>query len=752
MRLRRLRSTAALSAALGATIACWPICDLPPAEAAFTPFTLASGDPARQLQADYAYDPAISADGAYVAFTGSVASKPGIYRKNLAPSGGLDLVAQGADMGAPSISADGRYISFTTDEDPVTGQKLLTGGQQPVACDSVYVRDMDKQSDEPGAYTLASARDGSNENLTYEPAATQGQVCGAAAAYRVALSANGREVAFTVLSQSNLAGPATPPEQVAVRDLDTQSTTLVSVTRASLDGTPQPVLSGAALAGATSASLTQLRNGTPVRLPNAASTAAISADGSTVAWMGVDIAEQTSVTSLPTYSHVDEYAEPLWRRIGEGPTAPTRRVLAGDDSSAPGCPPECAGGLDLTWDEAVEANLTEYHGAAPAYGSYVSAEESKTGLSISGFGGGLNAVTPQLSADGMEVALLSTQPDYGNRPEFGRLSHANVPPANAFVVSMVPGLSRAQAITRLTTWASPAFTNVAENGAVGDIAISPDGSRIVFTTTRTAFPLAPPALITPPISQATVSQLYEVNLPAGTLALVTQGYDGQPANEGVLGAALSGDGKVLALATGASNLAFGTINDGSDVFTDEEIGSPAALGLQSVSSPPQGPASEPSWSISVTVGNAPGGGGLLVDVSVPGAGSLSAGANASVPTTVPVVSRSRARRGKSRKRGKNASVTRAREVAVIATRQVARAVATTKSAGLVQLRLTPASRYRSLVSGKGGLYATITVTFTAPGRPRLTQTLQASFPRPHKMPTPKRKPGRPHVKPKSKRR
>lgn len=743
MNVRRLAPPLALMAAL----LCWPACDRSAAEANFTPFALVSGDPAGGVQAEYAYEPAISANGEYVAFTGVVASKPGVYRKDLA-TGQLEEVALGAGTGAPSISADGRYVSFTTPDDPLTGEPTADG------CTQVYRRDMDRetasqsgtepsketapeQETEP-AYAFASALNGpADEPLAY--AGSGKPNCpgeGSASAGRVALSADGSEVAFTVIGQSNLtAAPGeppgatpTPPEQVAVRNFDTNTTTLVSVTQSSLGGVPQPVPAGATLSGAPTESIQRPKGGEPIRLGQDASTAAISADGSTVAWMGIDVAAQAPVGTLPHISeYADSYAEPLWRRIAEGPAAPTRRVLAGDDPSAPSCPPSCGGGLALNWGEEL-LNTENYKGKGPAYGSYISDAES-------GFKS-VYEVTPQLSANGLEVAVLSTQPGYEHLPNFGGQKNlkGKLPTANAFVVDMAPELTRAQAITRLTEWASPDFSNGELDGSVGQIAISPDGSRVAFTTARVAFPLAPPVLVTLPVNQAETTQLYEANLRAGTLALVSQGYNGEPANfenslGGISGAALSGDGKVLALASGSSNLAFGTVNEGSGVFVTEEIDSPAIAGRQSVTPLPPGPIGEASWSISATVRSARG--GLLLDVSVPSAGRLAASATSSVPSTVAVRSRSGAdRAGKqhiARARGGGAAAARARTVTVVATRQVAHAARTTGSGGLVQLRLTPSSRYRSLVHGKGGLYATIVVTFIAPGHPSLAQTLRASF-------------------------
>jgi Tol biopolymer transport system component len=732
-----IRRLAALLALLGALVCCAP------ARALFTASVLVSGDPALQLQADYGYDPAISADGRYVAFSGSVASLPGVWRKDLA-NGRLELVAAGEHTGAPSISADGRYLSFTTNDEPATGHP--TG--EP--CSGVYVRDMDEPIDAPGAFTLASARDGSPQSLTYQPPAPgQSPYCGAAAAARVALSADGRRVAFTVLSPSDLAGicssqgqpPAlactTPPDQVAVRDLAAHTTTLVSVTRASLGGAPQPVPNGAALSGVTYAPSVSLRSGGASDLALSASTAALSADGSTVAWMGVDVAEQAQIDQPPpTEGHTDGYAEPLWRRIGDGPGAPTRRILSGADASAPGCPPACPGGLDLDWDTQ-GISPQEYTGAAPEFGSYTSRASVGTGFaSGNGFGDTLGAVTPQLSADGMTVALLSTQPDYGHDPNFGLLDQTRPPPANAFVVHMAPGLTRAQAIVRLTDWASLNFTDAALSSPVTSVALSPDGSRIAFTTERIAFPLAPPALVTPPLSAAGATQLYEVNLAAGTLALVSQGYDGQPADDGVFAAALSENGERLALASAAGNLVYGVVNQGSDVYATEEIDSPAVLGTQSLTPLPPLPGVEISWSLSASSAPSPDG-TLLVYVSAPGAGALSASAVAAVSARASTVRPRRRARHATRHAARRALTARRRgptrarrgRPAPPANPQIAHASAGVTGPGYVELHLIPAARYRSLLAGRGGLYATITVTFTAPGHPRLTLTLHASFPR-----------------------
>jgi Tol biopolymer transport system component len=710
------------------------------APAAFTAPTLLSGSAA--LQADYAYSPAISADGRYAVFTGSVASVTGVYRKDL-QSQVLQLVA-GGNASAPSVSADGRYVSFTTSDDPTTGNP--TAAQ----CSAVYVRDMQRPTGETDAYQLASALDGSTLSLTYGGSGTPS--CpggGSATAARVALSADGRKVAFTVIGQSDLGQAAadiqqgtppateTPPDQVVVRDLDTNTTTLISATLASQRsgaGEQVPVPGGAAIAG------TEVDKGGISGIeedgrehPVSAGTAAISADGSTVAWMGVNIPEQTPAApedeaKAVGNAYADDYDEPLWRRIAPG--APTQRILGGDDPAAP----DGQGPLNLHWES--PGVQLESGGIGPELGAYINqngfngAAAYQDGASSSTF----ESITPQLSADGGTVALLSTAPSSGAEPAYGAgRSEPTVPPtANAFIVDMTSGLTRSQALTRLTEWGADDFgPDVANTAPIDEIALSPDGTRVAFTTRRTIFPLTPPVLITPQVTTTSDSQLYEIDLRSDTLALVSQGYEGSPAEGNVYSPSFSGDGNTLVFASAAHNLVYGTVNSGnSDVFATSAITTPEMPGAQSVTPGPSDPPPTPEWRIGATTQRGPGG-SLLLDVIVPGAGMLRVTASAKVPvTTAASKSKSAINRRQTR-----ASGTRARAQAraggsrhpSLATRTLTVTTATAVAPGLMQLRLLPASRYRSLEQIHGGLYATIKVTFSTPGRPTLTQSLQASF-------------------------
>lgn len=658
---------------------------------AFTPPRLLSGD--SRLASDYATEPAVSADGRWAAFAGSQASAGGVYRKDLT-SGALELVA-GGDAGTPSISADGRWISFTTSAD-------LVADDGSGACASVYVRDMSLPAQAPGAFLLASARDGSGAGLVYDGDC----LGGGASAARGALSADGRSVVFTVMSRSDLLGaagdPSTPPDQVALRQLDSRRTVLVSQTRDSLGGAPVAPADGAALAGGQGRDT----GGRPV----SRSTATISADGTTVAWMGIDVAAQAPVVAErfptpPGDAAPDWYAEPLWRRVADGPSAPTRRIVGGEDD--PDCP-SCAGPL-ATGYEGVGSNP-----ATPRAGTFTAAIPMVSFAPA--FRSAYDQRTPRMSADGRTVALLANQPSPAERAALVQRGGSEaIPPANAFVVDMAPGLTRAQAVRRLTAWAGLDFGAGYEalNAPLTSVAISPDGARVAFTTERTVFPWSPPALVTPQLGQVVAEELYQADLVSGTLALVSVGFDGTAADGESGGPAYAGDSRTLTFWSRAANLVYGAVNgaESSALFAVDEVTSPRTPGVPTVTPLARPRAIAPRWRISATVGRARDG-SLLVDVAVPAAGRVAARAVAAV--AVRTAARPAGRRAKGRR-------TRAR-VRVVA-RTVASGRAVGRGAGTVRLKLPAARRYRALAATRRGLDATLTVSFAAGGRAALRETL-----------------------------
>jgi hypothetical protein len=721
MSRRRTTTRCARAAGAAGVVAATALLGAPGfAPAAFTPPRLVSG--ATALAADFAYAPAISADGRYVVFTGSQAGVTGVFRKDL-QTNALELVA-GGDAGAPSISADGRFVALTT-------RSALDPANDTDRCGDVYVRDMTVPAG-AGAYALASARDGSARGLTYSDAADASCGGGSDAATRTAISADGTRVAFTTLSDSDLTSaagdPSTPALQVAVRDLATRRTTLVSQTRASLGGMPAPVPNGAALA----------RGASPQAKAGASrSTASISADGSTVAWMGIDVPAQTAVAdgSVPGDGTPGNESEPLWRRLADGPSAPTRRVVGGDD---PATCPGCVAPLSLG-----------FGGSNPTPGPYEFGTYLGGMMRDAPFVAAVDQLTPQLSADGRKVALLSTQPT----PAEALAVQGQDPTANACVVDMSPGLTRAEALTRITAWASTSFVpaTAPSTAAVTSIAISPDGTRVAFTTSRIAFPLSPPVLVTPPLSQSVADELYQADLSAGTLALVSTGYDGAPANQATFAPAYAGDSRTVAFASLASNLVYGAVNgvQNSAVFTTSEVATPIVPGVPTISPRPAPLASLPQWRLGATVRRGPSG-SVYVDVTIPGAGKLDARAGADVPILVRLPAKRTAHRGHAAaihgksKRARKAPVRSTTTTTRIVRRTVASERASSRAAGRVLLRLVPTRAYRALTGTRDGLDAAITVTFTAPHRPSLRATLVATFRAPAK-PKPT-KPTKPKVK------
>ena len=257
-----------------------------------------------------------------------------MWRRNLA-SGAIEQVA-GGDAELPSISEDGRYISFTSSEDLVPGDEAHGV--------NVWVRDMDPGPGEP-EYILASAVNHSSKDLTYAyGASSPGEELeyGAVAAGRSAISANGQEVAFVTTTVSDLVLSTaeedgeepvhvkTPAFQVAVRDIPAQETTLVSGEYEPLAGetTDRPVSGEGRGGGLVGAVYPGERAASALCPPTAGwqhgpPGASISADGSTVAWMGENIGQQARM--LPSNRHPRSTPS----RCGDGSRRARRRPPSG---------------------------------------------------------------------------------------------------------------------------------------------------------------------------------------------------------------------------------------------------------------------------------------------------------------------------------------------------------------------------------------------------------------------------------------
>jgi hypothetical protein len=331
---------------------------------------------------------------------------------------------------------------------------------------------------------------------------------------------------------------------------------------------------------------------------------------------------------------------------------------------------------------------------------------------------------PQLSADGRTVAFLANAREIAGGEQFGQAAIAS---DDLYVVDMHDGLTRQQALRRLTEIASANGSDVGRVAQIVDFGVSPDGSEVAFSTLRTTFPLGSPAYVTATAANAGAQELFDADLANDTLTRVTQGYEGgvsEPAKATVSSPSFSADGNTLAFASTAYNLVYGDGNGASDAFLVKRKQFASAIVQQSVSPAPGNPAIAPDWRLALSARSRRDG-SVLLEVAVPGAGSLRAAAGSTLR-----VRTSRARAGRHGRGGRGSST-------AVVTRQVAAATKAVPagSSGLASLRLLAAPRYRALTARHGGLPSNITVRFTAPGHKDLLARITVAFVRrvrPHK--------------------
>ncbi len=460
----------------------------------------------------------------------------------------------------------------------------------------------------------------------------------------------------------------------------------------------------------------------PLLFPNETPGASISADGSTVAWMGQRVGAQARTLPLDPARAAD-YSEPLWRRIADGPGAATRRVTGGSDPSSPGCVE--SGEVQLSAERTL---------ADPCQGPFdtrflAGGEEGVWTLSPA------DEYLPKLSSDGRTVAFLS------NAHEIASGERANVEEASddVYVAGMEEGRTRVQALRRLTHIAGGAFGEVSRSAPITGFDISPDGSQVAFVTQRTTFPLSSPAFVSVPAAVPGESELFDADLANQTLTRVTHGYSGETVQpeqphveveagrdpyteqQGSFAPSFSADGNILAFSSTASNLAYGDGNspkanensirfDGADAFVVSRRQFTGSAPETYVSADPPVPIPEIPWAVSLTA--TPRTDGTIdVQIAVPAAGSVSVQARGSV--LVPA--------GGSHARGAK------RRRLVVVTRTVAGARANSAAAGNIDVRLRLAAPYRPLAAAAGGLPVTLRIQFTGPGGPPIRDSAEVTF-------------------------
>jgi WD40-like Beta Propeller Repeat len=537
--------------------------------------------------------------------------------------------------------------------------------------------------------------------------------------------------------------PTTPPWQVAVRHLDSNDTTLVSgeydpgtgqTTDVPVSVVYEGTSFGAVYPGTEPSFEPPPANGKWGNRPPPG--ASISADGSTVAWMGDDIARQARMLSAEDPN--PPYTEPLWRRIAPGSETPTERVTGGSDPNDSAC---AASG------ETVLPPISGQSASDPCQGPFrveLSATRGGSEGIWSESDSGEADFVPRLSADGYTVAFIASAVPVALGIGFSTEPQSE--PADVYVANMHPGPTRDQALTPLTQIAG---VGIAAADPVTDLAISADGRQVAFTTRRTEFPLGSPAYISPPQAEPGESELFDVDLADDTLTRVTRGLHGEPSEqatlhtkiecpediycmEATIGAqspSFSADGELLAFASTASNLVFGDGNappsgpfDGSDAFVVGRQTFTALPTPQFVSAPPGSPI-VPLWQLGATALSRRDG-SVVLYLELPGPGSLRAGAQSALRVTAAPSTR----HARSRRSARKASRGRGRRTTVV-TRTVASAARVARAQGgeLTTLTLRLAKPYAALASRRGGLSARVELTFTGNGHPTLRQTIEVAF-------------------------
>jgi hypothetical protein len=565
----------------------------------------------------------------------------GIFRYDR-ETGGLELVAsgnlvvsEGSEAGKvlvrgaenPSVSAEGRYVAF------VSAQQLVPRSQPSHTENAeVYERDMDVAPGQVGAYTLVSAQNGSEEPPVFDDSSiatpTPGGDPGTQMWPNTSISANGRYVLFrTSEVPSSLpegSTPTTPPNQLFVRDVQAKTTTLV--TRKTAGGP-----SGGAEGPAT-----------------------LSADGSTVAWVGSDAPSQT--VFLPGEDLDESIPYYLWRRWQE-PGSETRRVTGIAE-------PEC------NLAEHVELNPAA---EGPCYGPLSFPESDLASI---------NETAPGLSSEGYEVAFLAgseLRPD-NNKPDA----------LDLFTTDMKSPRTPKNSTNELTL----AVKNVQGDGSasITSLTLSADGAHIAFVSQRNVFVLPEPQLVGSVSAAAQQAELYVVDLATDTMERAALGLEGAEPNGSTAGnPTLTEDGSTVAFVSGASNLIFGDANGFSDAFTTT-VQAPAGTAAppNSFNSTQGGflltGATSPELGLIV---KRAADGDLILLVETPGAGKLVAQAQGTISTKV----------------GKK---TRKKKVVL------AHALGSTQAEGTATMVLRLASKYAKDLKSVGKLKVLVTVSYTPP--------------------------------------
>ena len=251
-------------------------------------------------------------------------------------------------------------------------------------------------------------------------------------------------------------------------------------------------------------------------------------------WNGQNAVSQTAFiggefpdNSVPFY---------LWRRVADGPSAPTRRITGQVDVDDPGC----AQGSGIVPD----ATAT-----GPCYGPLTGPE----GVAPSNIAGKL----PALSADGTRLAFLVGA---GPRPNNSTGQNQDL-----YVTDMRSGLTRKASTLELTRDSSTGTSET--DSAIDGLAMSADGRFAAITTPRIQFLLPSPVFIGANSQVFNFQEVYVVDLQRMEIERAVTGADGGEVNNSASSdLSLSGDGSKIAFVSSAANLFAGDSNQEPDAF------------------------------------------------------------------------------------------------------------------------------------------------------------------------------------------
>jgi hypothetical protein len=583
---------------------------------------------------------------------------------NLVVSGGKEagkILVRGAQN--PSVSAEGRYVAF------VTAQQVVPHPQSEHSDNvEVYERDMDKAPGAPGAFTLVSAQNGSEAPPTYDDTSITTPIPGGDPGTQLwpntAINANGRFVLFrTAEVKSSLPGGSTPetePNQLFVRDLWDKTTTLVTRTMA---GKP----AGGAEGPAT-----------------------LSADGSTVAWVGANAPAQT--VFLPGEDIDESIPSYLWQRWQEAGSR-TRRVTGITE-------PECS---------PVEHIELSSEAEGPCYGPLSFPESNLASI---------DEQTPGLSANGYTVAFLAGS----------ELRPLNSKPdaLDLFMANMKPPVTPKDGTSELTL----AVRNVQGDGSasITSLALSSDGTHVAFVSQRNIFLLPEPAAVGSFSTTGAQSELDVIDLVTSTLERAVVGLEGvEPNGSTANNPTLSEDGSTVSFVSAASNLIFGDANGFADAFTATLQGPGGTAALPAGVNEDAGVFSltaSSSPELGVSVKRAKDGGVTLL-VETPGAGKLTAQARGLIPK---VASTKKAKASTNIAHVSKVSP-KPKQKKAPPTVLLASASAAARSEGTTTLTLHLSSKYVKDLQRTGKLNADVMIDFapTNPSESMLSAEVSATF-------------------------